>query len=104
MTRGGPRRTTDVVVYHIYREAWQRFELDGERFSVGRGGEARIRISEVPAGAYSVYLYVWEDNDPQTFDISLSGQVVAKGYNSGNGGHWDRLGPWPCQNEVHEPV
>jgi multiple sugar transport system permease protein len=27
MTRGGPRRTTDVVVYHIYREAWQRFEI-----------------------------------------------------------------------------
>src|SRR5262249_11240276 len=56
-------------------------------------GKARVRIAEVPAGTYSVYLYVWEDNDPQTFDISLSGRVVAKGYNSGKGGHWDRLGP-----------
>ncbi len=27
MTRGGPRRTTDVVLYHIYREAWQKFEV-----------------------------------------------------------------------------
>src|SRR5262249_60717430 len=57
-------------------------------------GKARVRVTEVPPGAYTVYLYVWEDNDPQTFDISLSGQLVAKGYNSGNGGHWDRLGPW----------
>lgn len=27
MTRGGPRRTTDVVLYHIYTEAWQKFEI-----------------------------------------------------------------------------
>jgi multiple sugar transport system permease protein len=27
MTEGGPRRTTDVVLYHIYKEAWQKFEV-----------------------------------------------------------------------------
>lgn len=27
MTKGGPSRTTDVVLYHIYNEAWQNFEL-----------------------------------------------------------------------------
>lgn len=27
MTQGGPQRTTDVVLYHIYKEAWQKFEL-----------------------------------------------------------------------------
>ena len=27
MTQGGPRRTTDVVVYHIYKEAWHNFQL-----------------------------------------------------------------------------
>ncbi len=27
MTQGGPRRTTDVVLYHIYKEAWQKFEV-----------------------------------------------------------------------------
>lgn len=27
MTRGGPRRTTDVVVYHIYKEAWHQFQI-----------------------------------------------------------------------------
>lgn len=27
ITRGGPRRTTDLVAYHIYQEAWTKFEL-----------------------------------------------------------------------------
>ncbi|MGE0479769.1 MAG: carbohydrate ABC transporter permease [Phycisphaerae bacterium] len=27
ITKGGPRRTTDVVAYHIYKEAWMRFEV-----------------------------------------------------------------------------
>lgn len=27
ITRGGPRRTTDVVAYHIYKEAWHRFDM-----------------------------------------------------------------------------
>ena len=27
MTRGGPRRATDVVVYHIYKEAWHKLHL-----------------------------------------------------------------------------
>lgn len=59
-----------------------------------RDGKARVRVTDVPAGTYSVYLYVWEDNDPQTFDIRLEGNLVVRNYNSGNGGHWNRLGPW----------
>ncbi len=27
ITKGGPRRTTDVVAYHIFKEAWQNFEI-----------------------------------------------------------------------------
>jgi multiple sugar transport system permease protein len=27
MTQGGPRRATDVVVYHIYKEAWHKFHI-----------------------------------------------------------------------------
>jgi multiple sugar transport system permease protein len=27
ITQGGPQRTTDVVSFHIYREAWQRWEV-----------------------------------------------------------------------------
>ncbi len=26
MTQGGPQRRTDVLLYHIYKEAWQKFE------------------------------------------------------------------------------
>ncbi len=26
MTKGGPQRTTDVVSFHIFKEAWQKFE------------------------------------------------------------------------------
>lgn len=57
-------------------------------------GKARVRITDVPSGTYSVYLYVWEDNDPQTFTVSLASKPVVQNYNSGNGGHWNRLGPW----------
>lgn len=56
--------------------------------------KARIRISELTGGTYSVYLYVWEDNNPQTFDIRLNDKLVAKSVNSGKAGHWQRLGPW----------
>jgi hypothetical protein len=57
-------------------------------------GKARVAVSDVPAGTYSVYMYVWEDNDAQTFDIHLNGKIVAKGVSSGPAGHWQRLGPW----------
>ncbi|MGB2820546.1 MAG: hypothetical protein WBF17_06160, partial [Phycisphaerae bacterium] len=53
-----------------------------------------IRLSNVPAGRYAVYAYVWEDNNPETFSISLEGSVVARDYDSGLEGEWRRLGPW----------
>ena len=59
------------------------------------GGKARIVMSDLPSGTYSVYLYLWEDNDPQSFDIRLNQQTVAKNISSGKAGHWQRLGPWP---------
>jgi hypothetical protein len=58
------------------------------------GNKARIVVTDLPAGAYSVFLYIWEDNDPQTFDIRLNNAVVAKGVNSGKAGYWKRFGPW----------
>jgi hypothetical protein len=48
----------------------------------------------VPPGTYQVFLYVWEDNAPQVFDLFVQGKEVLKGYNSGPAGHWDKLGPW----------
>ena len=54
-----------------------------------------VKVYQVPAGAYQVYLYVWEDNDNQVFDILLNGREVKKGHNSGTAGRWEKLGPWP---------
>ncbi|MFN8451203.1 MAG: DUF6605 domain-containing protein [Anaerolineae bacterium] len=48
----------------------------------------------VPNGVYSVYLYNWEDNYQQTFDLSLQGQVIVTDFNSGTPGTWQRTGPW----------
>jgi len=48
----------------------------------------------VPGGKYAAYAYVWEDNNPETFNISLEGRQVARDYYSGQEGEWRRLGPW----------
>ncbi|MCI0551037.1 MAG: PKD domain-containing protein, partial [Anaerolineae bacterium] len=55
----------------------------------------QFAMSGVPSGQYEIYLYLWEDNEPSTFDIFLEGTKVQDDYNSGNAGHWERLGPWP---------
>ena len=58
------------------------------------GSNTDLALSGVSSGTYSVYLYVWEDNNAETFNISLEGKTVLSGYNSGAAGHWDRLGPF----------
>lgn len=55
---------------------------------------AAVRLQSVPPGAYTVYLYTWEDNAAETFSISLEGSLVQASYNSGAAGTWRRLGPW----------
>ncbi len=59
-----------------------------------RWGGNLVTLKNVPAGKYSVFLYVWEDNDSETFNISLNGREVMRQYQSGTSGHWERLGPW----------
>jgi hypothetical protein len=59
------------------------------------GRPVSLTMSNVPSGQYLVYMYTWEDNGAQTFDVLLQGQVVLSNYNSGADGHWERLGPWP---------
>lgn len=54
-----------------------------------------VAVSAVPAGGYLVYVYVWEDNSPITYSLSLEGAVVQPNYNSGAGGTWRKLGPFP---------
>lgn len=64
------------------------------RSSIWNPSGSNVTLTSVPAGIYLVFLYVWEDNVPQTFDISLEGQIVRAGYSSGSAGHWEKLGPW----------
>lgn len=58
------------------------------------GGHNRVRLIDVPPGEYTLYLYVWEDNDPQSYSVFVQGREVLTNYNSGTAGHWDKLGPW----------
>ncbi len=71
---------------------------DATRASVIRssmyGSSTGLALSGVASGTYSVYLYVWEDNNAETFSIALEGKTVLANYNSGAAGHWDRLGPF----------
>ena len=56
--------------------------------------QADMKVTAIPAGTYSVFLYVWEDNNPETFSIALDGREVVHDYNSGPAGTWKQLGPW----------
>ncbi|MEX0713597.1 MAG: DUF1549 domain-containing protein, partial [Pirellulales bacterium] len=57
-------------------------------------GRNRVVFSNLPADEYEVYLYVWEDNDPQTYSVFLQSHAVLENHNSGTAGHWHKLGPW----------
>ena len=59
-----------------------------------RWGGNEVTLTDVPAGRFTVSLYVWEDNTPETYSISINGGDVLPRHNSGSAGHWDRLGPW----------
>jgi hypothetical protein len=59
-----------------------------------RWGGNRIELTGVPNGDCTVFLYVWEDNNPETFSIAINGRQVVPRYNSGTAGHWEKLGPW----------
>jgi chitinase len=58
------------------------------------GTSVNATISNVTNGTYIVYLYVWEDNSAESFNVNVEGQTVQSNYNSGSAGHWDRLGPF----------
>jgi outer membrane protein assembly factor BamB len=64
------------------------------RAAVYRVNSLRVTLSAVPAGTYQLYAYVWEDNAPETYSLSVNGQVVRANYNSGPAGTWTRLGPY----------
>ncbi|WP_425614381.1 PSD1 and planctomycete cytochrome C domain-containing protein [Anatilimnocola sp. NA78] len=67
-----------------------------------RWGGNKVTLSGVPAGKYSVFVYVWEDNNSETFRIAINGQDVLRFYQSGTAGHWDRLGPYVIDVKAKE--
>ncbi len=62
------------------------------------GSKVEIEIGKVPAGEFQVFLYVWEDNNNERFDLLVNDRVVMAGFESGTAGMWKKLGPWPCES------
>ena len=60
------------------------------------GGKVELELANLPPGAYQVFLYVWEDNNDEQFDLLVNGKAVLAGFHSGTAGMWKRLGPWPA--------
>ncbi|MGC3947685.1 MAG: PQQ-dependent sugar dehydrogenase [Chryseolinea sp.] len=56
--------------------------------------QPNITVNAVPSGTYQVWIYVWEDNNPVTYNMMLEGIVVQSNYNSGGAGVWRKLGPF----------
>lgn len=53
-----------------------------------------LKLTNLPAGEYQLFAYVWEDNAPTQFDIEVNGKQVVAGHNSQGAGVWSKLGPW----------
>ena len=70
---------------------------DGERAKMIRSSRwngNRVVLNDIPNGTFTVFLYVWEDNNPESYEINLDGKQVVSRFNSGAAGTWQRLGPW----------
>ena len=59
---------------------------------------SNVTVKGLPAGLVQVYLYIWEDNDPATFDVTVQGSVVEAGVVSGKAGEWRKLGPYVTES------
>ena len=62
------------------------------------GSKVDLELGGVPRGAYQIFLYVWEDNNNERFDLLVNGRVVVEAFESGSAGMWKRLGPWKCES------
>ncbi len=51
-----------------------------------RWGGNRIELTNLPPDTFTMFLYVWEDNDPETFEIRLNGKVVGFMNSTANAG------------------
>ena len=59
-----------------------------------RWGGNRIVISDLPDVELTLFLYVWEDSNSETFSIFLDDRLVQHDFQSGRAGSWKKLGPW----------
>lgn len=72
-------------------------DTDPERAKMirsSRWGGNRVELTDIPPGTYTVFLYVWEDNNSETYSVAVNGKTVLPRYSSGQAGHWEKLGPW----------
>jgi hypothetical protein len=92
----GPYAFTEprVALIPAVTDANKAQMLRSSIFGYGTVG-GQVKLSNVPSGNYTVYLYVWEDNLNETFSLKLNGQTVESNYQSGPPGTWRKLGPYP---------
>jgi hypothetical protein len=57
-----------------------------------------VELSGIPGGVFQIFLYVWEDNHNEMFDVLVNGRVVLERFHSGSAGMWKKLGPWKCES------
>jgi hypothetical protein len=62
------------------------------------GSKVDIAVGNLPAGPIQVFVYVWEDNNNERFDLLLNGRPTRKNFESGTAGMWKKLGPWSCES------
>lgn len=58
------------------------------------GSKVDVELGGLAPGDYQLFLYVWEDNHDEQFDLLVNGKVVVEKFHSGAAGAWRRLGPW----------
>ena len=63
------------------------------------GGSVNMTFANIPKGTYQVFLYVWEDNNSETFSIRLDDREVLHDFASGGAGSWKKLGPWQVSSD-----
>lgn len=61
-------------------------------------GKNKVTIDGLPDGKLTLFLYVWEDNNSETYTVRLQGKVQIERFQSGSAGEWKRLGPWHCES------
>lgn len=100
---GNPWQGEDATWYRSNDRAFENQLVplvpptDTERANMirsSRWGGNRIELTEMPAGEVTLFLYVWEDNDSETFSVMVNDRIVELDYQSGKAGNWKRLGPW----------